>query len=72
MPEPLQVIYENLSLLENIDHSDPTTSASYRHLAQNVVADPSIALNWREMIADKLNQANALLAQTTSDKQDSY
>jgi hypothetical protein len=65
-----QLVYDNLSLLER---SDIVHSAHYRVLAQEVLADPTISLSWRQAIADKLNQVNLLLGmQTVGPNDDSY
>lgn len=70
MQIPPQTVYENL---QELDTGDITTSASYRQLAQEALADNDISLNWREAIADRLNHANQLLGiQTVGDKDDSY
>ncbi|MBD2463731.1 hypothetical protein H6G89_22275 [Oscillatoria sp. FACHB-1407] len=64
-----QTAYENLNLLEQVDI---VTSASYRQLAQDILADPSISLSWRQAISDRLNHANHLLALVTVTQDDSY
>lgn len=70
MNVPPQKVYENLDLLERVD---TTTSATYRELAQEALADTDISLNWRDAIADRLNEANQLLGiQTAGGKDDSY
>lgn len=66
---PLQTIYDNLNRLEQ---EDVVQSALYRQMAQDVLADPEISLNWRQAIADRLNQANHNLAMLTVGKDDSY
>jgi uncharacterized membrane protein len=53
-----QSVYDNLRLLE---HVDVASSAFYRQLAQEVLADPKVTLTWRQAIADRLNRANHLL-----------
>ena len=55
MQVSLQTVYDNLEL---VDRVDATTSAIYRQLAQEVLADPDIDLNWRKAISDRLNQVN--------------
>lgn len=70
MPVSPQVAYDNLRLLETVDVS---SSAFYRQIAQEVLADPRISLNWRQAIADRLMQANHLLGmQTVGSSDDSY
>jgi DNA-binding PadR family transcriptional regulator len=64
-----QTVYDNLKLLEQ---EDVIESAIYRELAQEVLADPKVSLSWRQAIADRLHQANHLLALLTVDKDDSY
>jgi hypothetical protein len=64
-----QTAYENLKLLEQ---EDATNSAIYRELAQEVLANPEVSLNWRQAIADRLNQANHLLTIKSMTDDDSY
>jgi hypothetical protein len=64
-----QAVYENLNLLEQ---GDIVKSAVYRELAQSVLADPNVSLNWRQAIAERLSQANHLLAMLTVGQDDSY
>lgn len=64
-----QAAYENLNLLEQVD---VVTSAIYRQLAQEVLADPDVSLSWRQAIAEKLGQANYLLSLVTVTNDDSY
>lgn len=64
-----QVAYDNLKLLERVDVA---MSASYRQQAQEVLADPEVSLTWRQAIADRLYQANHLLALLTVGTDDSY
>jgi uncharacterized membrane protein len=64
-----QTVYDNLSLLERVDVA---TSALYRQLAQEVLANPEVSLTWRQAIADRLNRANHLLAMVTVGNDDSY
>jgi hypothetical protein len=65
----LQTIYDNLGLLEQ---GDVVKSALYRQLAQEVIGDPQVSLSWRQAIADRLQQANHLLAMLTVGRDDSY
>ena len=70
MPVSPQTAFDNLRLLETVDVA---SSAFYRQLAQEVLADPKVSLNWRQAIADRLMQANHLLGmQTVGDSDDSY
>jgi hypothetical protein len=64
-----QTVYENLKLLEVLDVA---SSAFYRQLAQDVLADPKVTLVWRQAIADRLNQANHRLERVTVGDNDSY
>lgn len=64
-----QKVYDELQLLEN---ADITNSALYRQHAQEILADPKVSLSWRQAIADRLSQANRLLAITTVETGDSY
>jgi hypothetical protein len=64
-----QIVYENLNQLDQVDL---TTSAEYREMAQDVLADSDINKDVREAIADRLNQANQQLTNTTVSKTDSY
>lgn len=64
-----KTVYHNLRLLERVDVA---TSAFYRQLAQDVLADPDVSLVWRQAIADRLNRANHLLEKLTVDNNDSY
>jgi hypothetical protein len=60
-----QVAYDNLKLLEKVD---AVKSASYRELAQEVLADPEVSLNMREAISERLNEANHELTTVISDE----
>ena len=64
-----QTVYENL---DQLDRVDLTTSAEYREMAQEVLADHEVNCDVREAIADRLNQANQQLTNTTVSKTDSY
>ncbi len=55
----LQMTYEHLGCLDSED--DAETSAFYRRLAQDILADLNIGFRWRQMIADRLNEANIRL-----------
>lgn len=50
------------SELEQLDRVDTVTGAIYRQQAQEILADPSIALKVKIAIADLLSQANRQLA----------
>lgn len=64
-----QTVYNNLKLLERVDAA---SSALYRQLAQEILADPEVSLVWRQAIADRLNQANNLLGRLAICNEDSY
>ena len=64
-----KIIYENLNDLEKVD---TVTSARYRQLAQAVLADPSVSETLRQNIAERLQQANQLLALKSVDGDESY
>ncbi len=64
-----ETVYKNL---DQLDQVDMTTSAEYREMAQDVLADPQVNFDVREAIADRLNQANQQLATMTVSKTDSY
>ncbi|MBT9316689.1 hypothetical protein [Leptothoe spongobia] len=67
-PSP-KIIYENLNDLEKVD---VVTSARYRQLAQAVLADPTVNETLRQNIAERLQQANHLLAIKSVDGDESY
>lgn len=59
--------------LENLDRVDLVTGAIYREQAQDILANPAIALTVRKAIADLLTQANQRIAMmTTAKSEDSY
>ena len=64
-----KTIYENLNDLEKVD---VITSARYRQLAQAVLADPTVSETLRQNIAERLQQANNLLAIKSVDGDESY
>ncbi|AFY88526.1 MAG: hypothetical protein CLLPBCKN_001140 [Chroococcidiopsis cubana SAG 39.79] len=64
-----RTIYHNLRLLEQVNAA---TSAVYRQLAQEVLADPEVELVWRQAIANRLNHANHLLEMQMANDNDSY
>ncbi len=69
IPISPQTAYNNLRQLE---HADVATSAFYRQLAQEVLANSEVSLSWRQAIAERLNQANHLLERFTVGDNDSY
>lgn len=62
-------VYHNLRLL---DHVNAATSALYRQMAQDILADPDVDLAWRQAIAHRLSDANLELERKTVGKEDSY
>jgi hypothetical protein len=64
-----QTVYDNLRLME---HANVVTSACYRKMAQDVLADPEVSLKWRLAISDRLLQANHWLEMRTVQDNDSY
>lgn len=67
-PSP-KTVYENLSELEKVD---VVTSARYRQLAQAILADPTVSETLRQNIAERLEQANHLLAIKSVEGDESY
>jgi hypothetical protein len=63
-----KVVYDHLKHIEEVD---TLKGAIYREEAIEVLADPNISLKWRLAIADRLNDANHLLALQTVGE-DSY
>lgn len=66
---PLQKLYEDLA---DIDKMNTTEGARCREMAQQVLANTSISLNWRDAIAERLHEANHTLAIKTVTGDDSY
>ncbi|MEO0769696.1 MAG: hypothetical protein AAFY72_09715 [Cyanobacteria bacterium J06649_4] len=66
---PLQKLYEDLARIDEMDLND---SARCRQQAQQVLANTSISLNWRDAIAERLHEANHTLAIKTVTGDDSY
>jgi hypothetical protein len=64
-----KTIYHNLGRLDQVD---TTTSASYRQMAQEALADADLSLTWRQAIANRLNQANHRLEMQLAIDNDSY
>lgn len=65
----IETVYTNLEMLDRVD---VITSASYRQLAQEIIASTEIDIAVRQEIADKLNLANQLLVKKTVGSEDSY
>lgn len=64
-----ETVYENLQYL---DHGDISISAMYRQWAQDILADPTVDMKWKDAIADRLNQANQQLGSVMAGDNDSY
>ena len=64
-----ETVYSNLN---NMDKADVVTCAQYRQSAQSVLADSSVSESLRENIADRLEQANHLLAIKSVEGDESY
>ena len=58
----IQTIYDRLHA---IDQVDLVTSALYRQRAQEILADLNINFSSRQLIADRLNEANQLLGMSS-------
>lgn len=54
-----QTTYDYLNELDQ--ERNDTKNAFYRQMALDVLADTAISLDWRQAIADRLNEANNLL-----------
>ncbi|MGB3298251.1 MAG: hypothetical protein WBA76_08265 [Phormidesmis sp.] len=66
---PLQKLYEDLA---DIGTMDVAQGAQCRERAQQVLANSKISLNWRDAIAERLHEANHILAIKTVTGDDSY
>ena len=64
-----KTVYHNLGRLDQVD---TTTSASYRQMAQDALADADLSLAWRQAIANRLNKANHRLEMKLAIDNDSY
>ncbi|MGF1602564.1 MAG: hypothetical protein ACFCU8_11185 [Thermosynechococcaceae cyanobacterium] len=64
-----QTVYDNLQQLEQVDR---VKSATYRQMAQEILADLSVSPKWREAIAERLNAANRQLGLQMANENDSY
>ncbi len=58
--------------LENLDQVDPVKGATCRAEAQEILANPSVAIRIRTAIADLLMQANQKLGLRNVVGEDSY
>jgi hypothetical protein len=64
-----RAIYHKLRFLEQVDVA---TSAMYRQLAQDILANPDVKLPMRQAIANRLHHANHELEMQTVTANDSY
>jgi hypothetical protein len=64
-----RAIYHKLRFLEQVDVA---TSALYRQLAQDILANPDVKLPMRQAIANRLHHANHELEMQTVSANDSY
>ncbi|PZD72576.1 hypothetical protein C1752_03411 [Acaryochloris thomasi RCC1774] len=64
-----KTVYDNLQQLEKVDR---VKSATYRQMAQEILADLSVSQKWREAIAERLNSANRTLGLQMANENDSY
>ena len=62
-------VYSNLRKLDQVD---VTTSALYRELAQDILANPGVSLAMRQAIADRLYRVNNQLGMRSTTDEDSY
>lgn len=62
-------VYSNLRKLDQVDIA---TSALYRELAQDILANPGVSLAMRQAIADRLHRANTQLGMRSTADEDSY
>ena len=68
-PSP-EVVYDHLKMLD--EQADIVTSAVYREEAQDALASQEVTPEWKEAIADSLNEANHKLEMRTVTGGDSY
>ncbi|NJM48067.1 MAG: hypothetical protein HC860_19395 [Alkalinema sp. RU_4_3] len=64
-----KAVYHDLRKLED---ADVVASADYREMANEVLADPSIALPMRQAVANRLSVADRLMEVRTIKEDDSY
>ncbi len=60
------------SHLRKLDQLDITTSALYRELAQDILANPGVSLGMKQAIWERLNRANHQLGIQATADEDSY
>lgn len=58
--------------LDHIDEVDTVDSAAYREQAIAILSDMHVSLKWRQAVANRLDEADHLLAIRTVDSDDSY
>ena len=60
------------SQLRKLDQVDVATSALYRELAQDILANPEVSLAMRQAISERLIRANNRLGMQATADEDSY
>jgi hypothetical protein len=66
-----QTTYNYLNELDQ--ERNDTKNALYRQLAIDILADTDVSLDWRQAIADRLNEANNMLGMVVvGNSDDSY
>jgi hypothetical protein len=66
-----QTTYDYLNELDQ--ERNDSKNAFYRQMALDILADTGISLDWRQAIADRLNEANNLLGMVeVGSNDDSY
>jgi hypothetical protein len=60
------------SQLRKLDQVDVATSALYRELAQDILANPEVSLAMRQAISERLIRANNRLGMQATVDEDSY
>ena len=63
-------IKKTYECLSHLDEADKVESARCREQALDVLADPDVNLQWRQAIADRLNEADMLLGMSVVGKND--
>jgi hypothetical protein len=76
MPTSSKAVLDSLSkiddILEKIEGKDLETAAHSRQLVRDLIVAPTIALEIRQSITDRLNKINLLLALKTIESEESY
>ena len=69
MPISPRQVYSHLRKLDQVDVA---TSALYRELAQDILANPEVSLAMRQAISERLIRANNRLGMQATVDEDSY